>query len=153
MKVSLFRIALVLTVPTVTILSLGGAIASLNEQRYGVRVTHELAEPSFVKFGRWLTRLAPEARRPYVPVSSSALDAAYKVSPHTALLKPFLSQQTGGKGWSEFGCDMTGICDDLVGGWSMWALRDAVNSIGYYGSAKQARAFYGAAANEDSHCM
>ena len=148
MRLSLFRIALALAVPTVATLSLGGAIASLNEQHYGVWVTHEQAEPNFVKFGRWLTRLAPEARRPYVPVSSKALDAAYKVSPHTALLKPFLSQQTGGKGWSAFGCDMTGICDDLVGGWSMWALRDAVNSIGYYGSAKQASAFYGAAANE-----
>jgi hypothetical protein len=148
MRVSLVRIALALAVPIVATLSLGGAIASLNEQHYGIRVTHELAEPNFVDFGRWLSRLAPEIRRPYVPVSSRALDASYKVSPHTALLKPFLSQQTGGRGWSGPGCKMTGICDELIGGWSMWALRDAVNSIGYYGSAKQASAFYEAAANE-----
>ncbi len=147
-RVSLVRIALALAVPAFATLSLGWAIASLNEQHYGIRVTHELAESNFVKFGRWLTRLAPEARKPYIPVPSKALQIAYEVSPHTAMLKPFLSQQTGGEGWSEFGCDMMGICDELVGGWSMWALRDAVNSIGYYSSAKQASAFYGTAASE-----
>jgi len=148
MRVSLVRIALALAVPAITTLSLGWTIASLNERYYGIRVTHELAEPNFVDLGRGLTRLAPQSRKPYIPVPSEALQIADKVSPHTAMLKPFLSQQTGGKGWSEFGCDMMGICDELVGGWSMWALRDAVNSIGYYGSAKQASAFYRAAANE-----
>jgi hypothetical protein len=120
----------------------------LNERYYGIRVTQELTEPNFVDFGRQLSRLAPQFRKPYIPVSSEALQIAYRVSPHTAMLKPFLSQQTGGKGWSEFGCEMMGICDELAGGWSMWAIRDAVNSIGLYGKAKQASAFYGAAAQE-----
>lgn len=142
------RIVLALAVPAVATLSLGWTIALLNERYYGIRVTHELAEPNFVDFGRLLTRLAPEFREPYIPVSSEALQTAYRVSPHTAMLKPFLSQQTGGKGWSEFGCDIMGICDELAGGWSMWAIRDAVNSIGLYGNAKQASAFYGAAAQE-----
>jgi len=148
MKVTLARIALTLTVPAVATISLGEGIRLLNEEHYGIRVTNELAEPNFVEFGRWLTRLVPEARRPYVPVPSKALDVAYRVSPHTAMLRPFLSQQTGGRGWSGPGCKLTGICNDLVGGWTIWAIRDAVRSIGYYGSARQASAFYGAAANE-----
>jgi hypothetical protein len=41
-----------------------------------------------------------------------------------------------------------GICDDLAGGWTLWAIRDAAASIGLYSSAAHANEFYGAVARE-----
>ena len=137
-----------LLMPCVLVLLVGNHLASLNEKYYSIRVTHELAEPNFVAVFRWLTRLAPESHRPYIAVTSEAMEAAYGVSPHFAMLKPYLSQQTDGRGWAKFGCEWMGICDELVSGWSMWAVRDAVASIGGYASASHASEFYGAVVRE-----
>jgi len=142
------RVLLAIAAPCLATLALGWTLASLNHRHYGIKVTHEFAEPNFLRFGQWLTRLAPEARKPRVPVPREAFDAAYSVSPHAAMLEPALSWQTGGEGWSRHGCEMMGICDDIAGGWTAWAIRDAVNSIGKYANARAASAFYGAAADE-----
>jgi hypothetical protein len=76
------------------------------------------------------------------------MESAYEISPHFALLKPYLSKQTNGQGWAKFGCEWMGICDELAGGWTLWAIRDAAASIGLYSSAAHASEFYGAVARE-----
>lgn len=142
------RIAATLLIPCAVVIFVGSYLASMNEERYGVRVTNELSEPNLVEAFRWLTRLSPESRRPYVPVTLKSMEAAYGVSPHFALLKPYLSQQTHGKGWGKYGCEWMGICDEIAGGWTIWAIRDAVASIGVYSSAVRASKFYAAIARE-----
>ena len=142
------RIAASLLIPCTFVLIVGNYLASINERYYGIRVTHEFAEPNMVDAFRWLTRLAPESHRRHVPITSKAMEDAYMVSPHFALLKPYLSRQTQGRGWSKFGCEWMNICDDLAGGWSCWAIRDAAASIGVYSSAVFASKFYAAIARE-----
>ena len=111
-------------------------------------MTHELAESNFIDAFNWLTRLAPNSSRPYVPVSKEAMKRAYEVSDHFALLEPYLSQQTNGRGWARFGCEWMGICNELAGGWTVWAIRDAVASIGAYSNGVSASRFYGSVARE-----
>lgn len=136
------RVSAALVMPCALVLFVGNQLVTLNEKHYGIKVTHELAEPNFVATFRWLTRLAPGSHRPYIAVTSDAMEAAYRASPHFGLLKPYLSQQRDGRGWARFGCEWMGICDELVSGWSMWAVRDAVASIGRYASATHASEFY-----------
>lgn len=142
------RVLTALVLPVVCVYALGYGIRSLNQQYYGVAVIHELEEREFKRAFGWLTRLAPQAHRPHVPISQKAFDQAYKISPHFALLKPFLSQQVNGQGWTQFGCEWMGICDEIAGGWTVWAIRDAAASVGMYGSAPKARRFYADVAQE-----
>jgi len=142
------RVSALLIVPVLAVLLLSNTLASLNEKHYGIRVTNELAESNFVNTFNWLTRLAPDYRRPYVPVSKKAMEKAYAVSEHFALLRPYLSRQTNGRGWARFGCEWMGICNELAGGWTVWAIRDAVASIGAYSSGLSASRFYGSVARE-----
>ena len=143
-----FKILMAVLIPLVILTLVSHYLRSKNEKYYGVDVIHELAEPNFRAAFSWLTRLAPESHRPYVPITTKAMDAAYRESEHFALLRPYLSRQTNGRGWAKFGCEWMGICDELVDGWAMWAIRDAVASIGGYATAEKAGAFYGAVATE-----
>ncbi len=121
---------------------INGYYAHVNHQHYGVAVVHELAEPNFVEAMGWLTRLAPDDRRRQVPVTRQALAVGYTVSPTLSELEPYLAQHVQGKGWSKSGCDYAGICDELAGGWFLWAVREGVSTLGYYASAPQAADFY-----------
>ncbi len=142
------RIFTALFAPCLVVLLVGHYLMSQNEKHYGVKVTHELSEPNLTAAFNWLTRLAPDSHRPYVPITKEAMGSAYEISPHFALLKPYLSKQTNGQGWAKFGCEWMGICDELAGGWTLWAIRDAAASIGLYSSAAHASEFYGAVARE-----
>jgi hypothetical protein len=142
------RVLPAVLIPMACIYGLGYGIRSMNQQYYGIPVIHELEEQELRRAFGWLTRLAPHAQRPYVPISRDAMDQAYKVSPHFALLKPFMSQQVNGQGWTKSGCEWMGICDEIAGGWAVWAIRDAAASVGMYASAPKARNFYAAVAEE-----
>lgn len=143
-----FRVSAAVFVPLFAVLFFGHQLAALNEKHYGIRVTHELAEPNFNNAFDWLTRLAPSSIRPHIPVSRNAMEAAYTVSEHFALLEPYLSLQKDGRGWTRFGCEWMGICHELAGGWAVWAIRDAAASIGVYTDAPRASQFYGFVARE-----
>jgi hypothetical protein len=147
-RVLLVRAGGAIFCPVLTAVLIGTLISSLNEKHYGIRVTNEIAEPEFERFGHWLTRLAPDARRPHVPVSTAALAEAYDISLSAARLQPFFSGDPRMKGWLAAGRSWMGISDELAGGWSLWALRDAADSIGMYESANKARSFYRRAAHE-----
>jgi len=58
------------------------------------------------------------------------------------LPQPYLSRQFDGAGWSRFGCDYMGICNELAGGWTVWVIRDAAASIGMHDTADKAAGFY-----------
>ena len=53
-----------------------------------------------------------------------------------------------GKGWSVHGCKALSVCDDIAGGWFMWALRDAVAAAGHYASGPSAADYYRRLARE-----
>ena len=79
---------------------------------------------------------------PYVPVPEKVRKAVYAVSPTFAQLEPYFEET--GRGWTQFGCSLyPDTCGDYAGGWFVWALRDAVASVGGYESASKAAEFYG----------
>jgi len=134
--------------PCFCVYSLTVFLQNENKKYYGMGVTNELNEPNFAAVFHWLSRVDVGYHHPYIPVTQAALNQAYGISPHFSMLKPFLSQQTEGRGWAKFGCEWMGICDELAGGWTLWAVRDAAASIGVYQSAISASHFYGEVARE-----
>jgi len=142
------RFALIILLPAMTTAATGMIFIAMNKSYYGIGVVYELTEPAFVRTSELLTHINAGPRIARVPVSHAALDAAYAVSPAMARLKPYFDRQNGGYGWSAAGCKIYGICNEIVAGWSLWALRDAVNSIGMYQSAETAHNFYSQIATE-----
>jgi hypothetical protein len=145
---SLKRVAVALLMPLSTIWLAGSLMAWQNSVHYGVAVVHELAEPGFKEALRQLTRVEPDVRRPFVPITFQAMATAAQISPQFAQLMPYLAGQTHGQGWSRGGCEWMGICDELVGGWSMWAIRDAAAAAGVFKSGPKGAAFFERMADE-----
>ena len=133
---------MVLAVPLCLTWGVGQWLRHRNLEEYGVAVTHELVEPEFARAMELLTRLAPDSQRPHVPVTQAALQRAYAASPDLARLEGYLSRQTDGRGWAQPGCQSLGICDEIVGGWTIWAVRQGAARIGAHSSARDAANFY-----------
>lgn len=140
--------SLVVLLPLFAILALDCYIKTKNEAKYGVPVTHELAEENFARAFKQLSRVAPEHHRPYVPVPRLAMREAFGASPTFARLEPFLEAQFDGRGWSRPGYLWMGIKDELVNGWFMWAVRDGAALLGEHAEAPRASLFYGRIADE-----
>ena len=89
---------------------------------------------------------------PYIPVSFAKRQVIYKISPSFKKLYDFFDVKTNG--WKGTGCkSYPWACDDYVGGWFDWALRDAVASQGFYDSPVHADAFYNSITKEvDTAC-
>jgi hypothetical protein len=124
------------------------AIASMNAARYGIFATNEFREGPFRAAVGALQRVEHAGWRARVPVPTEARLRVYRVSPRFAELRPWLEGPLG-EGWTRDGCVGTGgaICDELSGGWFMWALRDGVKAAGYYRRGGRAvAAYYGLAA-------
>jgi hypothetical protein len=128
--------------PCLCVFALTVWIQQQNLRYYGIPVVTELAEPGFQSAFKWLTKLDSEIHHPYVPVTRKAISDACQVSPNFELLQPYLSRQFDGAGWSRFGCDYMGICNELAGGWTVWVIRDAAASIGMHDTADKAAGFY-----------
>jgi len=138
----------VLVLPAGAVLAGGALLAAQNQAHYGVHLVHELDDPNLRAAFNWLSRLAPQARRPHVPVTRAAMAAAYGVSPSFARLRPYLERQGPGQGWVKAGCGWMGICDELAGGWTAWAIREGVAELGLYSEPGQASRYYANVARE-----
>lgn len=118
-----------------------GTVASLNKAHYDVfRITDFKSRP-FISALKALMRVKPAEWDPMLPLPAEARERIYKVSPAFLELKPFLE---GGpaRSWRSFSCRLLGICDDIGGGFFMWALRSSVAMAGFYNSAKDADNYY-----------
>ncbi len=125
-------------------------VAGENYRHYGWFGTVEFRAQAFNDaYGAMVrVRLGPDL--PYVPVTREAREAMYTVSPTFAELQPYLEGSIG-LGWADASSSVTKLPADqrqIGGGWSMWALRDAVAAAGYCHSAGEALAFYRRMADE-----
>lgn len=127
-------------------------LATANYAKYGVFATVETRDTGYADAMSALQRVRVGEPVPYLPVKRAVREAVYGVSPSFARLQPYF--EGSGKAWTEPGCNQyPGTCGDYAGGWFMWALRDAVASIGEYRSAPSADAFYRqVAADIDAAC-
>jgi hypothetical protein len=130
-------------VPFVVFAACLAAVAGLNERYYGVFMLTEFQSGSFPRAYGALSRIQHEQWTRHVPVSDDALQKAYSVSPAARELQPSFDGKLGGL-WRRMACDLTrrDPCPGFLGGWFMWALREAVVAAGHYSSARDASAYY-----------
>ncbi len=118
-------------------------VQTVNLARYGVFTTVEFKAPGFTSAYGALSRIAHEDRRRFVVVPQDARAKAYSVSPAAAELAPYLEGE-GSALWATIGCNQMSVapCPDILGGWFMWALRDAAKAAGHYESGAATEAYY-----------
>ena len=121
----------------------------MNWAKYGIYTTCEFRWPKFVAAYGALSRVEHHPWTRYYLLPRETRQRIYAVSPAFRELEPTLEGPPG-KAWAAIGHDYyyKGGDDDIVGGWFMWALRDAVAAAGHYRSGKAAALFYGRLANE-----
>lgn len=121
---------------------------------YGGFVNNEFRSSDFQAAYGALSRIDHDRFQRFVVFPKDARTRAYAVSPAARELAPFF-EGPAGAGWAAVGCRETAIrpCDEILSGWFMWALRDAVAAAGHYGNARNARRFYRRLAREvDEAC-
>ncbi len=127
-----------------------GAVCLVNAWHYGVADIVEFKQTEFVAAYSALARIQQKDARPDVGFPRASLEQAYAVSPAAAELRSYME----GPGWpylAGISCDVFAIspCDgEMHGIWLAWMLRIATAAAGRYGSAREARGFYGRLARE-----
>ncbi len=140
-------LSLLCILPIVIWMAAIGFVAGINKVGYGVFATVEVKSRDFLAAYGALSRVKHAHWRRYVPVPKETRERIYKISPAFAELRPFLEGDMG-KGWSVHGCNALAVCEDIAGGWFMWALRDAVAAAGHSLSGSSAANFYRRMAEE-----
>jgi hypothetical protein len=132
-----------------------GAVNTANYVHYGVFRNNDFRSPDFQAGYGALARIRHDAWQRYVVFPHDARQRAYAMSPAAAELKPSFEGPVG-EFWRGAGCGPapTVQCPEILSGWFMWALRDAVAHAGYYRDARSARNFYKRLAREiDAACQ
>ena len=124
-----------------------GTVAGINKAAYGVFATVEVKSRDFLDAYGALSRVRHEHWQRFVPVPKEVRERTYKVSSAFAELKPFLEGGIG-DGWTSASCGAVSVCNDIGGGWFMWAFRDCVDAAGYHSSGSSASHYYRRLARE-----
>lgn len=132
-----------LAVPAIAFSLVVGAVNAVNYYHYGRFQNNEFRSPDFKAAYGALSRIEHAKWAPYVVFPTDAREKAYSVSAAARELQPFFEGE-GGERWRKAGCEQTGRspCPEILAGWFMWALRDAVAAAGHYRSARAASEFY-----------
>lgn len=120
-----------LILPVVFFLLPANTVSAMNFAKYGVFIPVDMHADGYVKANSALMRIKSEYIQ-FIPVTREAREKSYQISPSFSKLKPFLEQPNG---YTKESCRwIPNACkfNDYGGGWFIWALRDAVTSIGYY---------------------
>lgn len=131
-----------------------GMVNLINYAAYGVFRNNDFRSADFQAGYGALARIQHEHWQRYVVWPKDAREKAYAMSAAARELLPFFEGQSGEQ-WRQIGCTQTGLspCTEILSGWFMWALRDAVAGAGHYKDAQSASAFYRRLADEiDQGC-
>jgi uncharacterized membrane protein len=134
---------LFLAIPVVSFALAVGAVNLANFVKYGVFRNNDFRAGDFAAAYGALARISHADWRRYVAFPRDAREKAYSVSAAARELRPFF-EGAGGEFWRGIGCHQTRTtpCPEILAGWFMWALRDAVAAAGHYSSATEAQQFY-----------
>jgi hypothetical protein len=136
--------------PAVAMFSLTlGCVMLLNRIHYGVYETNEFHSQSFKRAYGALARVRHERWERYTVFPADARKQAYAHSAAARELEPFFEGPDAAR-WRAIGCEQTGTspCPEILSGWFMWALREAVAQTGHYRDAAEALRFYDRLADE-----
>lgn len=125
-------------------------VCALNARAYGWFGTVEFRAATFKDAYGALLRVQSAERIPFVPVTRSARERIYAVSPAFAELRPYL-EGTIGRDWATISSPLTHRPPEALeigGGWFMWALRQSVEAAGHGRTADDALNFYARLARE-----
>ena len=118
-----------------------GTVASINLAVYGTFSIVDIKSSSYKNALDTLQSVHVGEPVAFVPVPEKVRHAIDQVSPAFASLDPYFNGP--GLGWQLPGCKIyPSTCNDIAGGWFIWALRDSVASQGHYSSPTRAAAFY-----------
>ena len=124
-----------------------GGVQAKNLDRYGAFVVTEFTEGPFPEGYAALARVRHAVFRSRVPLPAEARARIYAASPSFAELRPFLEGALC-RHWTSVSCRAAGICDEIAGGWMVWALRDAAALAGHSGDAARPADYWRAVARE-----
>jgi hypothetical protein len=143
--------------PLAGFLSVVLLVDSMNWWSYGVFRNNELRSGPFVTAYGALARIKHDEWKRYVVLPRDARQRAYSVSPAARELAPYLEGDAG-KRWvvasqgypKPWGCagQPTSCNNEILSGWLVWALRDAVATAGHYRTAREADDYYERLAGE-----
>ena len=133
-------------------IALVSLVALVNYHKYGKFEAVDFKGSAYSSALKRLYSVDVGQELPYIPVSFAKRQAIYKISPSFNKLSTFFDVNPNR--WKGLGCKIyPWACEDYVGGWFDWALRDAVSSQGFYDSPVHADAFYNAITKEiDTAC-
>lgn len=167
----------IVALPLALVAVIIGGVAGMNKARYGIFGVNELKSPDFLAAYGALSRVKPNVWKIAVPVPQEVRSRIYEVSPAFAELKPYLEGDLG-KRWldvvenlrklyyedpefakkvrSMLDNDPSGIWEralfeekrEIMGGWFVWAFREAAAEAGHHSSAASASAYYRRLAEE-----
>jgi hypothetical protein len=143
-----------LVFPLLGFCALVGLVNSVNFVAYGVFRNNDFRSDDFQAAYGALARISQDHWRRYVVFPKDARQRAYRASAAARELRPFFEGEVGAN-WTRVGCEQTGQrdCDEILSGWFMWALRDAVARAGHYVSARESQRYYRRLATEiDQAC-
>ncbi|MEM8805929.1 MAG: hypothetical protein AAGF01_07875 [Cyanobacteria bacterium P01_G01_bin.38] len=118
-----------------------GPVFALNAFRYGAPYITEMQGSNFKAAYGALTRVKVDNWHPYLPVPREARQKIYAISPSFKTLEPYLDGPALSP-WVNPGCERYYICDDIVGGWFVWAFKLAVDAAGFYTSPQTASQYF-----------
>ena len=121
---------------------------TINRLEYGSFVAVGVKERNFVRALDALQSVQI-GKMPYVPVSNDAIIAIGMAASAFAPLALELIPGGRQSGWEKWGCQIyPTTCDQIAGGWFMWALRDAAADNGYFEMPAVASRIFGDIADE-----
>lgn len=136
---------------------LGGVflLSLINGITYGEFAVTEMTDKTFKTAFGSLTRVKTTSWYPDVPVTYEARQKIYQISPAMKELENYLEGEPG-KAWSEYGGNkyQNAPGNEILGGWYVWAFREAVASAGHYGEGKFPSEYYERLTDEiDQACV
>lgn len=139
------KIRILITILPFLLLVIGiFGISTINYFTYGTFLTNELKQGMFPKAYRALTSVDYGKEIPKVPITKEAMDKIALISPAFGEIKPYFDGENG-RNWGNNSVAAGTVSDnsEIGVGHSLWAIRGAVESIGYYTTPDSANEYYG----------
>ena len=136
---------IVLAVPIVAFLVPVSAVNIANYVVYGVYRNSDLRSAEVQAAYGAISRIQPDAWQPYVVFPRAARGRAYTVSPAAAELRRYFEGEKAEQWVLYIACraqTASTDCPEILAGWFIWALRDAMAEAGHYRSATDARDYH-----------
>lgn len=143
------RTVFILITPLIIFFSVNFTIKMVNLSNYGKYTSTELFESNYTNLVNLLSSIDedPDLRKEKgIIVSKKTLNKLYDISPTLSSISEYIESDMYQSFWQTIGDNKND--GEMFSGYFFWALRDAVQSAGYYNSAKESNEFYGKIYNE-----